>query len=364
MRGAPIFTTTDLLSRTWGAKAKASRCAEMLQSSLHSSETEDLLRMHPQVNGFVDTFLVAYNQHHHITIRPDDIWMAILSQFNLYVNAHAEELRSHFVQHVGRRHLIVRAAGTRYTVDFGSLAEQMTGLIDEHLSDKELKSWILPDFTTTTHNDTVICAVYMMSTLKAYFTYEMELRCGIPSVTLEGEKSDWESLLSRIDKLKGFGLEPEAWTTLLRPILTRFVQAFDGQPDIDFWGRVCHHHEQMSGPSYLSGWITAFCVWNKNGQWQGPSLKVPKGPQVVGQVKDEKLVLDGVQYGMVNIKNVAPGFCEVDVVLDDNGEIFDCTMVSGLCATAVEGEREDAVRPLSAWFMFIKETREKPGNYY
>ena len=64
----------------------------------------------------------------------------------------------------------------------------MTGLIDEHvgshklsseqpitlttfnnkLSDEDLKSWILPNFTTTTHNDTVICAVYMMSTVKAY----------------------------------------------------------------------------------------------------------------------------------------------------------------------------------------------------
>lgn len=33
----------------------------------------------------------------------------------------------------------------------------------------------------------------------------MELCCGIPSVTLEGEKSDWENLLLRIDKLKEFG---------------------------------------------------------------------------------------------------------------------------------------------------------------
>ena len=69
MRGAPVSTATDLLSRTWGAKVKTSRCAEMLQSSLHSSEREDLSRMHPQFNGFVDTFLAAYNQHHHITIR-------------------------------------------------------------------------------------------------------------------------------------------------------------------------------------------------------------------------------------------------------------------------------------------------------
>ena len=34
--------------------------------------------------------------------------------------------------------------------------------------DKELRNWILPDFSTTTENDTIVSAVMMMSTLKAY----------------------------------------------------------------------------------------------------------------------------------------------------------------------------------------------------
>ncbi len=53
--------------------------------------------------------------------------------YPLSVNAHAEELRSHFVQHEGQKHLVVTACGNRYSVDFGRLAEQMTGLIDEHV---------------------------------------------------------------------------------------------------------------------------------------------------------------------------------------------------------------------------------------
>ncbi|KJA15904.1 hypothetical protein HYPSUDRAFT_333356 [Hypholoma sublateritium FD-334 SS-4] len=162
--------------------------------------------------------------------------------------------------------------------------------------------------------------------------------CGIPSITLEGEKSDWENILLRIEKLKEFGPEPEAWAFLLRPILTRFVQAFDGQPDIDFWGRVCRHHDQFSGPSYISGWITAFCVWNGNGRWQGPSLTAPKTDLVNSRASAETLVLDGLLYGRVGTENIAPGFCEVDVKLNDNGEIFDYMMVSGHCATGVEGE--------------------------
>ncbi|KAJ3484795.1 hypothetical protein NLJ89_g11953 [Agrocybe chaxingu] len=113
----------------------------------------------------------------------------------------------------------------------------------------------------------------MMATLKAYFRYGMNMYCGIPSVTLEGAKSDWENLLARLDKLPTFGAEPAAWAALLRPILKRFVNAFDGNPDIDFWARVCHYDSGGSGPPYLSGWVTAFCVWDSNGKWQGPSLE-------------------------------------------------------------------------------------------
>ena len=109
----------------------------------------------------------------------------------------------------------------------------------------------------------------------SYFEYTMCLMCGIPSVTLEGEKSDWERLLTRLDKLDSFGEEPKAWAAMLRPILIRFVGAFDGEPDVDFWSRVCHYHSQGSGPSYLSGWITAFCVWSSEGKWQGPPISEP-----------------------------------------------------------------------------------------
>ena len=73
------------------------------------------------------------------------------------VNAHAEELRSHFVQHEGQKHLVVRASGNRYSVDFGRLAEQMTGLIDEHVRrdslhldlDASLKTLITSSTTKT-----------------------------------------------------------------------------------------------------------------------------------------------------------------------------------------------------------------------
>jgi hypothetical protein len=193
--------------------------------------------------------------------------------------------------------------------------------------------------------------------LFSYFDYTMRLLCGIPSVTLEGEKSDWERLLARLDKLDSFGEEPKAWAAMLRPILTRFVRAFDGEPDIDFWSRVCHYYPQGSGPTYLSGWITAFCVWSGNGKWRGPPINISepsKTKTLLNGVTVPELVLDKVSYPVIESGHVPVGYCEVDVKLDDNGEIFPCMMVSGHLAYSVEGEKKDRIRPLPSWFMFIK----------
>jgi hypothetical protein len=190
----------------------------------------------------------------------------------------------------------------------------------------------------------------------SYFSYSIQLVCGIPSVTLEGEKSDWERLLARLDRLESFGEEPKAWAALLRPILTRFVRAFDGEPDIDFWSRVCHDHYQGSGPTYLSGWITAFCVWSSEGKWQGPPISKPSRTiRLLEGDEVPKLVLDEVAYPVIESDNVPVGFCEVDVKLNDNGETLPCMMVSGHLARSVEGEKKDSIRPLPSWFMFVKE---------
>ena len=217
--------------------------------------------------------------------------------------------------------------------------------------DGHSESVSLPD--PTTYMTLKSTSVYLIS----YFSYGIGLLCGIPSVTLEGEKSDWERLVTRLDKLDSFGEEPKAWASLLRPILTRFVRAFDGEPDIDFWSRVCHYHPQASGPTYLSGWITAFCVWSSTGKWQGPPIsKPPAIITVLGGEDVPRLVLDEVSYPIIQSDDVPIGFCEVDVKLNDNGVDLPCMMVSGHLALSEEGT---CIRPLPSWFMFIKADYEE-----
>ena len=58
-------------------------------------------------NGFLDAFLNAYNNHGDVKITPDDVWLVILLYFSKYVNDNAEQLRSAFVTHQGKKKLEV-----------------------------------------------------------------------------------------------------------------------------------------------------------------------------------------------------------------------------------------------------------------
>ena len=245
---------------------------------IHSSMGSTLKDVKPQRNGFVHTLLECYNEHRALTIRPDDVWLAILTQFSCFVNGNAEALRSLFVVHDGKKELSMEVEQKPGKVDWGLvvqlLVEVMNAKIQENVVDPELRQWIIPAFSTTNANDRLVAGMVMMATVKEYFTFRICLLCGIPRVTLEGERDDWVYILNRIEKLKEFGSETTAWYRLLHPVLSRFVKSFDepnSSENLEFWSKVAHFESFGSGPMYLSGWITAFMAFNEKGQWKGGS---------------------------------------------------------------------------------------------
>ncbi|KZV67644.1 hypothetical protein PENSPDRAFT_611203 [Peniophora sp. CONT] len=374
----------SLLERSTGVEAK-----EILQSFLGRGPTADAEAplMHPASGGLVTTVINAYNRHYALVLRPDDVWLAILTQFSFFVNGpgRAEELRSRFVAHEGKKEITVTAVGTRYSVDFGALAKNMTREMEKHIVDPEIRGWILPGFSTTTPNDTVVASVVMMATMKAYFDYKMMLMCGIPRVTLLGEKADWEDIARRAEKLQMYGKECEMWYKMLAPVLTQFVRAFDApdaKENLEFWQKVAHYQGGGSGPTWLSGWITVFCAFDKEGKWLGlpPDEKHTGGSMEAIEQEVQRnsfskprtvLVLDGAAYHVLDSSDIPSGNVEVDVKLDDNGKIFDTTMVAGIVASRIdssgdqalsESGRNDIVAPMPGWWIFIKE-EEKEGIF-
>lgn len=59
-----------------------------------------------------------------------------------------------------------------------------------------------------------------------YFTFTSEITCGIPAITLLGQKFDYENILARLNKLDKLGEESWAFVELLKPIIREFMTTF------------------------------------------------------------------------------------------------------------------------------------------
>ena len=325
------------------------KCGRMFQSSFSDDylSNNNLKASH---NGFVCAAIQAYNEHRSLVIRPDDVWLAILTQFNLYVNAGAEELRRHFVVHDGQIELEVVHDGPLGTYDWAKFPQDMVSKLGQVVADPELPQWILPDFSTTKANDTVVCSVVMMSALQHYVRYKLRTRCGIPAVTLLGEKSDWENIRTRIGKLSSFGMEPGGWSKLLLAVVSHFIKAFenpDSPENKQFWEKVAHHTNNMSGVDYLDGWITAFCFWDERGQ------------RLHGRPGYQGLKMSGIEFYKVEIDEIPPGFAAVPVKIDDNGYVYMARMIAGSMATRGYVNHKgfnkgyyDTLQPEAGWYVF------------
>ncbi|KAL9007724.1 MAG: hypothetical protein Q9173_007071 [Seirophora scorigena] len=359
----------DPLDFLKGACPNQSRqCKELMQSSFGPNLQA---AMDPSSNGFVHGAIQAYNQHHCLHIRPEDVWFAILSQLSFFINAHAEELRGQFVAHEGKKELIIKFCGNRYSVDYALFAKRMGALIEENVVDPELRQWMMPAFTTTTKNDIVVACILLMGATQKYFDFTCRILCGLPSVTLLGNKGDWELILARLEKLKEYGEEPVQFYTLLKPVVSRFVDSFDSPMSdgtVAFWQRIAHHESGGSGPSYYSGWITAFCFWSAEGKSMYYTRHHPDCINESSWEKTHELKLDEAIYHKVESTEVPPGYTEVPVKVDDNGNVFHATMIAGSVGTryiSSQGAEHDmdTIQPESGWWMFEKkEEAEKLGH--
>lgn len=325
------------------------RCERIVQSSFNRSSLRETYTS-PSGNGFIWSAYHAYSDHHHLIIRPEDVWFAILTQMSFYINANAEKLRTFFVAHEGQKELEVISN----VADFGRMAQDMTDLIAKNVVDPGLRDWVMPSFSTTIDCDRIVGAVLFMGAMQKYFSYRMTITCGIPSVTLLGEADDWREMLGRLDKLELLGEEPSIFAGMLKHILSHMVLSFE-EPEsaqvLHFWNTIVHHNSLFSGTDYLSGWLTAFCYWDEEGTAKSCSP---------GRGRSNTLFKD-VQYPTVDTDKVPAGFASVPVTVNDNGDEYNATMLAGSVGilaslTPSTSPLGQARQALSSWASHLRTT--------
>lgn len=345
---------------------------KVMHDSFSDVDQNPEIKLVPYGNGLIEGIIRAFQQDLHLVLRPDDIWLAITTQLSFYINAHAEELRHLFVTHEGQKKLIVDLSPqTMEKLDVAYAAVLFSQKIQGNVVDPELASWILPNFSTSTSNDISVASMVMMATTKAYFEYSILMGCGFPSVTLLGEREDWVNLLERLPKLAIFGDEPEEWSKLLTKVTEKMIETYD-QPDDqttkDFWMKAVHRagwEGSGQGADTLSGWLTAFCFWDGEGQkihqYTDKELRLFLFDHE--KLEDrQRLIIDDVVFPIIRAKAVPKAIVEIPVKVLDFSTMteYDTTVIAGsvgMTATASESEgKYDTFQPRSGWWMLLDKT--------
>ena len=317
-------------------------------------------------NGFIGAIFKAYNEHRHLVLRPDDIWLAITTALAHYINKHSEQMHGTFVEHEGQKELkiIQQCLGgvPGLTVeDWREMVDKMSCQIEKNTKG-DTRKLIEPNFSTTTPTIKTVGQVVLMGAMKTYFKYKMIVtRCGIPKVTLEGTPQDWIELRSKAKQLKNLDSDDlKHWADLLDTVLGQFVDSYSGNIDIDFWSGICHPIRWGSGTHDLHGWINVFIPFH-----------IDSGSYLIRECKASTMKEQGLSYSSrgvwrgIDIDKIPPSATEVpvtivDLVLDRTYN----TIFYGGHIVFVYNEADDTIRPSLDWAIVdVTKTGTDPGKY-
>lgn len=188
-------------------------------------------------NPFYKGLMNAFAYHRAVVLSPDMIWLLISQAFGHYVNNNVELLRHQLVNHdknktltvVSKYNLVNESGQVEWAMLLNDFEKQITAN-----SKKDISDMLTADFSTTGSVEKIASQITLMETVKSFFEYKvMSFVCGIPDITLLGTPEDWRKIREKASRFSEFGLE--WWIKELDPILVQFVNASEGNIDIDFW---------------------------------------------------------------------------------------------------------------------------------
>ncbi|KAM9994837.1 hypothetical protein ACTFIY_001035 [Dictyostelium cf. discoideum] len=296
-------------------------------------------------NSFIYSAWESYNNHNHLVLRPDNIWMAILTQLSFYINKNSEELREKFVDFNGKKELVVETGYRILEAPFDELTISMSNQIQSNIKGPSIKDLIIPNFTTTTESDKVVFSIALMSTMKNYFNFVFQTYCGLSEVTLLGEINDWINLKERVEKLIQFDNkdgEIKKWLVYLSPVIDKFIDSANGNPDTTWWNQIVDYREQ-SGGDVLTGWLATFCVFDNDGKYNDDEY-------IESYSGEEKV---NYPWPRVNADSIPNGFVSCPVLLKDIDQEYNSTIYSGHFGSKLLDNNSKLIPSLD-WFIITK----------
>jgi hypothetical protein len=326
------INATCKLSRAW-----LLRVGTKIESA--DSMEKEVIRC--RYNPFYAAIIKSFNDHVPLILYPDAIWLQIVQQLAIHVGENKEKLRQHFVDFEGKKEIRVRRdsfikgqSRNAWEDVFPEFAEQIKGFLGNKNYDT-----IITEFSTTTHTTKAAQEIALMDCVQSYFDISMETRCGIPQITLEGTKEDWQILLDKTKTLSKYDLE--WWTNQLVPVLEEFVLVFEGTVNQDFWESFVNVNGGSGGP-YFTGHMTKFTAYRTVHGYDFDAMK----PVNAGYERIQKWFSQPRQWTGLTTGHFTTGVSMVPFLWQYYEKVYPMNFFSGFVGVEI---MDGGYRPCISW---------------
>lgn len=231
-------------------------------------------------NYLIDVFNMAYNEHGVVVLTPNVVLSAIQAVVARAVCNNAEKLRHLFVDHEGKKAIVVVLSNP---IGEYSLPEFMH-MVTEMLKKNIKEDYPLTDtgLSTSTPTTRLANAVQTMATFKKYFSYGGICCCGYRAIRLDGTPEDWVTLDAKFKAARALFAKLGdddpliEWFRITQQVMDRFVE-MAALPDgsqlpanlVRFVNSAFVKCPMGSGGDYfVSGWLGTSLtpIFDKDGQ--------------------------------------------------------------------------------------------------
>jgi hypothetical protein len=326
--------------------ARLKQASAALQGSIEGSSDD-----HPSLvasfgNPLVETIHHCYAEHRRLVLSPDTIWLQICHGVAIHINNQAEQLRAQFVDHAGKRNIVVirndfiKGGVNPWYEAIGEFGAQVDALT------RGARRLFTPSFSTTSLTEQVAAEIVLLAAMQHYADYTLVTLCGIPEITLEGKLADWQQLAERAQTFAQYDLD--WWIAPLLPVLQQFVAAKRGSIDQQFWRSIYKLVDDSGGP-HISGWILALFPY-LNDKMQQPRTR---NPALLRPVDERQRILSGQGRAFKDFEGATSGdfpsgLCTAPFIWSYLGQEFSMRFDAGFIGIQ-QNAATLALRPAIGW---------------
>ncbi|KAI8896083.1 hypothetical protein BC833DRAFT_598946 [Globomyces pollinis-pini] len=210
-------------------------------------------------HGLILALHTAFRYHLDFSVSPDDVWTIINFGLGDHINANPEKYRALLgIKFEGKKDILIRRPGMHLQADLDSWLSVFDEFDQKIVKETTtgFASQLSLNFSTTSKVRSIVNTIGLMGSMKSFFKYRVNTRCGIPRIQIKGTVDDWNSIIQTVEKIP-IEFQLEEWKSKLLPILRNFTSAIKNpqqESSNPFWQSI-YKYRSGSGNYEISGWI-------------------------------------------------------------------------------------------------------------